>query len=156
MLSPCELLRSFSYIIIFKHRIFLATVFVAMLFRNRAIRLVKKCSYHFLIDDDFCVFHCDAVCCGRRLPTSVAAPIVKVYLVYILLRKLSCLQTVSRRTTGYSSGTFRAVNFSPSPHVTVNYCPSLQYFFPFFFFFFFFFFLFFFFFFFSVYPVNGK
>jgi hypothetical protein len=47
---------SFSSIIIFKHRIFLVTVFVARLFRNSAIRLEKKGIYHFLIDEVLYVF----------------------------------------------------------------------------------------------------
>jgi hypothetical protein len=38
-------------------------------------------------------FYCDAVCCGRRLPTSVAALVIRVDLVYILQRKLSCRHT---------------------------------------------------------------
>ena len=42
VLSHRELFRSFSYIIIFKHRIFLSSVFVARLFQNSAILLVKK------------------------------------------------------------------------------------------------------------------
>jgi hypothetical protein len=39
-------------------------VFVARLFRNSAIRLVKKGRYNFVIDEDLYVLHCDAVFCG--------------------------------------------------------------------------------------------
>lgn len=67
---------------------------MARLFLNSATRMVKKCSYHFLIDEDLCVFYCDNVCCGRRWPTSVGALIVRVDLVYILQCKLICLQTL--------------------------------------------------------------